>query len=221
MKRSPKYSSPAYAKLLETKGTGKSSPACAKLYFRKESMMATGQRHPTREVIQLLGSRNEHAVDHVTAHSYKLKALGNLSQNHLGWKRTCRTCRTQREHTLKLSHGQPAEAMPFVLHSPQTVWPSGVQLYGVYPMIRKKALLLQQHEVRSEHEGLPHPLKESAVSHADLCTVWVVETVYALLSENLHIPWSIGRATSSVGDFGNSPNPLHKFFCFLQRKMQM
>lgn len=39
--------------------------------------MATWQMHPVWEVIQLLDSRNEHAVSHVTTHPYKLKALGN------------------------------------------------------------------------------------------------------------------------------------------------
>lgn len=70
---------------------------------------------------------------------------------------------------------------------------AGEVLYRVSPMLEKKVLLLQRqlwHKVRSEYEGLPHPLKESAISHADLCTAWVVETGFCtlrdvLFSENL------------------------------------
>lgn len=44
-------------------------------------------------------------------------------------------------------------------------------LYRVPFMLEKNVLLLQrqlQHKVWSENEGHAHPLKESAISHADL-----------------------------------------------------
>ena len=62
-------------------------------------------------------------------------------------------------------------------------------LYRVSFTLESKVLLLQRqlgHKVRSEYEGLPHPLKESAISHTDRCTAWVVETGFCtLFLENL------------------------------------
>lgn len=90
-------------------------------------------------------------------------------------------------------------------------------LYGGSSMLEKKVLLLQRqlrHKVWSEYEGHPHPLKESAISHAR-----IVQTGFCtLFSENLL--FLIDRKTYLTRGrlWQYAHDPMHKFFCSLHER---